>query len=242
MPGWPLLELALFAALVVMAWRFERQPVTAAKPGFLSATTTGRVSAGTSAATTSTPTLNVAPSTLSGLVAVPAPAANSSGVSVGIAGTAFKLLQSLRNSPLGVPVCAVLGRLLDVIKANLEGTIADIDTEFLHDFRVSVRRSRAVQRECKGVFAPEELAAFRAAFKWLQQITGDSRDLDVYVLEFDSLRSIVPESMRGDLDPLLAVLRGRRLSARRRMVHDPVEDQERRDGAQGGDDRAHGNR
>jgi chromate transporter len=26
-----------------------------------------------------------------------------------IAGTAFKLLQSLRNSPLGVPVCAVLG-------------------------------------------------------------------------------------------------------------------------------------
>jgi CHAD domain-containing protein len=117
-------------------------------------------------------------------------------------------------------VCAVLGRLLDVIKANLEGTIADIDTEFLHDFRVSVRRSRAVQRECKGVFAPEELAAFRAAFKWLQQITGDSRDLDVYVLEFDSLRSIVPESMRGDLDPLLAVLRGRRLSARRRMVRE----------------------
>ena len=107
-------------------------------------------------------------------------------------------------------VCAVLGRLLEVIRANLEGTIADTDSEFLHDFRVSVRRSRAVQRECRGVFAPEELAGFRAEFKWLQQATGDARDLDVYVLEFDALRAFVPESMRADLEPLLAVLRGRR--------------------------------
>jgi CHAD domain-containing protein len=117
-------------------------------------------------------------------------------------------------------VCAVLGRLLEIIEANLEGTIADIDSEFLHDFRVSVRRSRAVQRECKGVFAPDELAAFRAEFRWLQQATGDSRDLDVYVLEFDSLRALVPESIRADLDPLLAVLQGRRLTARRAMVRE----------------------
>ncbi len=117
-------------------------------------------------------------------------------------------------------VCAVLRRLLDVIEANLEGTIADIDSEFLHDFRVSVRRSRAVQRECKGVFAPDELAAFRTEFRWLQQATGDSRDLDVYVLEFDSLRAFVPESMRTDLGPLLVVLRGRRLTARRAMVRE----------------------
>jgi len=117
-------------------------------------------------------------------------------------------------------VCAVLRRLLDVIEANLEGTIADIDAEFLHDFRVSVRRSRAVQRELRGVFAPHELGAFRTEFRWLQQVTGDSRDLDVYVLEFDALRAILPERMRPDLDPLLAVLRGRRLTARREMVRE----------------------
>ena len=115
-------------------------------------------------------------------------------------------------------VVAVLTRLLEVIEANLEGTIADIDSEFLHDFRVSVRRSRAVQRECKGVFAVDELAVFRAEFRWLQQVTGDSRDLDVYVLEFDSLRGIVPDRMGADLEPLLTVLKGRRLTARREMV------------------------
>jgi CHAD domain-containing protein len=112
----------------------------------------------------------------------------------------------------------VLRRLLEVMEANLEGTVADVDTEFLHDFRVSVRRSRAVQRELKRVFAPEALGHFRAEFRWLQQLTGDSRDLDVYVLEFDQYRTMVPEAMRDDLDPLLGVLRNRRAGARRTMV------------------------
>jgi CHAD domain-containing protein len=119
-----------------------------------------------------------------------------------------------------VAAATVLRRLLDVIEANTDGTIADTDSEFLHDYRVSVRRSRSVQRELKKVFAPEPLAEFRAEFRWLQQITGDARDLDVYVLEFDAMRGFVPEAMRADLDPLLEVLRGRRLAARRQMVSD----------------------
>ena len=108
--------------------------------------------------------------------------------------------------------------MLEVIEANLEGTIADVDTEFLHDLRVSVRRSRSVQRELKRVFPPDELAHYRAEFRWLQQVTGDVRDLDVHVLEFDDMRALVPEAMRDDLDPLLRVLRARRSTARRAMV------------------------
>ena len=103
---------------------------------------------------------------------------------------------------------AILRALLRVIEANVDGTLADIDAEFLHDFRVAVRRSRAVQREMKGVFPPAALAAFRAEFKWLQTISGDSRDLDVYVLEFDATRELVPAAMQPELDPLLDVLRG----------------------------------
>ncbi len=112
----------------------------------------------------------------------------------------------------------VLVRLLDVMEANLDGTIADIDSEFLHDFRVAVRRSRAVQRELRRTFPPQRLATFRAEFRWLQQVTGDARDLDVYVLEFDDYRAMLPEQIQPDLDPLLGVLRGRRLTARREMT------------------------
>jgi len=109
-----------------------------------------------------------------------------------------------------------------VIEANLDGTIADIDSEFLHDLRVSVRRSRSVQRELKRAFPPDELAHYRAEFRWLQQATGDVRDLDVHVLEFDDMRALVggrgSQFMRDDLDPLLRVLRARRVKARRAMV------------------------
>jgi CHAD domain-containing protein len=112
----------------------------------------------------------------------------------------------------------VLRALLEVMELNVDGTVQDVDSEFLHDFRVSVRRSRAVQRELKGVFAPDDLARFRGEFRWLQQATGDARDLDVHVLEFDAMRVLVPEAMRDDLDPLLRVLRARRVKAHRALV------------------------
>jgi CHAD domain-containing protein len=75
-----------------------------------------------------------------------------------------------------------------------------------------------VQRELRGVFAPGELTHFRAEFRWLQQASGDARDLDVHVLEFDAMRGLVPEVMRADLGPLLDVLRARRVQARRALV------------------------
>ncbi|MHB8656805.1 MAG: CHAD domain-containing protein [Solirubrobacteraceae bacterium] len=113
---------------------------------------------------------------------------------------------------------AVLRALAEVIEINLEGTIADTDAEFLHDFRVALRRSRAVQRELKMVFPPRELAPWRGELRWLQQVTGDARDLDAHVLEFEAMRGLVPEPLQVDLDPLSAVLGRRRLQARREMV------------------------
>jgi CHAD domain-containing protein len=113
---------------------------------------------------------------------------------------------------------AVLKALSGVIEANMDGALADLDSEFLHDLRVSVRRTRAVQRELKGAFDPVQLDRFREDFRWLQQVTGDARDLDVYLLEFEQMRALVPASIRPDLDVLHAVLARRRASARRRMV------------------------
>jgi CHAD domain-containing protein len=134
-------------------------------------------------------------------------------------GTPSKISVPLaRGQRADAATVAILRALLHVIDANVAGTIADIDAEFLHDFRVAVRRSRAVQRELGGVFPPEPLAAFRTDFKWLQTISGDSRDLDVYVLDFDDMRAMVPEPMRAELEPLRGVLEGRRLVARREMA------------------------
>jgi CHAD domain-containing protein len=118
----------------------------------------------------------------------------------------------------GTAAAAVLRALLGVIEANYAGTLDDVDSEFLHDLRVAVRRTRAVLRELRTVFPEAELAHFRAEFRWLQQVTGDARDLDVYVLEFDRFRELVPADMRVELEPVLDVLRERRLAARASMV------------------------
>jgi CHAD domain-containing protein len=112
----------------------------------------------------------------------------------------------------------VLQRLHAAIEANLPGTLADVDSEFLHDLRVAVRRTRALQRELRGVFPPGELARFRDGFRWLQAVTGPTRDLDVYLLEFERFRTALPDGAHVDLDPLERLLADRRSFERRRMV------------------------
>jgi CHAD domain-containing protein len=98
--------------------------------------------------------------------------------------------------------------LLDTIRANLPGALDDRDPECLHDFRVSVRRTRSLQRELKKVFPPDDLKRFRKEFRRLQRVTGPTRDLDVYLLEFD---------LEGDLKVLRALLDENRVAERTRM-------------------------
>jgi CHAD domain-containing protein len=113
---------------------------------------------------------------------------------------------------------AVLRGLLEVIEGNREGAMSGVDPEYLHQLRIAVRRSRTVQRQFKHVFPPFDLTGFRSEFKWLQCATGESRDLDVYLLGFDELRGLVPEDMQDDLGPLRQVLGHWRLTAQAEMA------------------------
>jgi len=119
-----------------------------------------------------------------------------------------------------IAVARVLRALLEITHANLPGTLADTDTEFLHDYRVSIRRARAVLREFRMVFPPADWRHFRAELKWLQRVTSETRDLDVYVLGFEELRAFVPSVLRDDLDPLSRVLKRCLHGARVEMVRE----------------------
>ncbi len=129
------------------------------------------------------------------------------------AGTSAKLALELDPAqPATAAAHVVFDRLLEVIADNLPGTIEDVDSEFLHDLRVAVRRTRSLQRQFKAVY-PDRLQHFRDEFKRLQQATGDLRDLDVHLLDFEELRTSLPESIRADLDPLKTVVEQRRAKA-----------------------------
>jgi len=72
--------------------------------------------------------------------------------------------------------------LLRIIIANHAGVLAGLDSEFLHDFRVSVRRSRTLFGQIKGVLPQAEIDHFKTELAWLSRITGPARDLDVLLL------------------------------------------------------------
>lgn len=113
---------------------------------------------------------------------------------------------------------AVLRRLLEIVEANLPGALSGTDSEYLHDLRVAVRRSRALQRELRGVFPPEPLRVFRAGFRELQVLTGPTRDLDVQLLEFPDLVATLAPNMAPSVAPLRALLEQRLAAERAAMV------------------------
>jgi CHAD domain-containing protein len=96
----------------------------------------------------------------------------------------------------------ILLRLLDIIEENEAGTRRGTDTEFLHDFRVAVRRTRSALTQIKGVLPTTVLNRYKREFAWLGQITTPSRDLDVYLLQFDDYKHSLPDSAQADIEPL----------------------------------------
>ncbi|NTV60869.1 MAG: CHAD domain-containing protein, partial [Chlorobiaceae bacterium] len=87
-----------------------------------------------------------------------------------------------------------------VMKANEGGLKKNIDTEFLHDFRVSVRRSRSLLRQLSGVFSPEDTERFLRGFSALGKKSNSLRDCDVYLLRKDAYFRCLPGFLQPHLD------------------------------------------
>ncbi len=88
---------------------------------------------------------------------------------------------------------------LEVARHNEAGIIADYDTEFLHDYRVSLRKVRSVLSLFKGVFAEEQTAQLKHTLAGIMKHTNRLRDLDVYLLEKEQYFSMVPDTMHDGL-------------------------------------------
>ena len=134
------------------------------------------------------------------------------------AGVSAKIAVSLRpEMRADEATFALCRRLADIVEANLAGTFAEIDTEFLHDLRVAIRRSRSVLREMKGVFPPDESRQAAVDLRWIQEITGPTRDLDVQLLEWSQTVAGLPAQATADLQPLHDLLARHREEAGRTM-------------------------
>ncbi len=108
--------------------------------------------------------------------------------------------------------------LLRAIQVNEIGTIADIDSEFLHDFRVAIRRTRAGLSQIKGTLPEVVTSQYSEFFAGLGQITGHTRDLDVYLLSYKNYKTTLPISVRDDLEPLYGFLKKKQGLAQKKLV------------------------
>ncbi|HEY4462165.1 MAG TPA: CHAD domain-containing protein [Streptosporangiaceae bacterium] len=114
-------------------------------------------------------------------------------------------------------VTAVLLEQLDTLEANVEGVLRDIDTEFLHDLRVAVRRTRSALKLLGDVLPGEFTLRFASEFRWLGDLTTPVRDLDVHLLSFPRMKAALVAAGPADLDPFHAFLIRRRSAERRKL-------------------------
>ncbi len=85
--------------------------------------------------------------------------------------------------------------LMACMEKNYAGVLADIDSEFLHDFRVAMRRARSLLSQLKKSIPVKENNWIQEELRWLGSITGPVRDIDVYLLEQERYLSMVPEEL-----------------------------------------------
>lgn len=107
----------------------------------------------------------------------------------------------------------LLLHLLEMMRANEACIPADTDIEFLHEYRVAVRRTRAALSQIRMVFPPEETEYFKRGFQEMGRRTNDLRNLDVFLSTQPAYQARLPDDMRESINPLFDYLRSRRSEA-----------------------------
>ena len=112
----------------------------------------------------------------------------------------------------------ILLPLVDVMEINHSGVVDNVDSEFLHEFRIAVRRSRTAFFNLSDSY--EGIGGFLDELTWLGRATGPTRDLDVYILNFSQFEERLSSHLRPDLAPLKRFLCDQRSKEFRQLKRD----------------------
>ncbi|MBD3376479.1 CHAD domain-containing protein [candidate division KSB1 bacterium] len=103
----------------------------------------------------------------------------------------------------------IFKELNEVSQANIKGVIQDIDNEFLHDFRTSIRRTRSALSLFKN-HLNVSCTHFRKEFRHLGKRSNKLRDLDVFLENQKYIHSLLPEDLSKGLFPFFEDLQAHR--------------------------------
>lgn len=110
---------------------------------------------------------------------------------------------------------AVIGlslQMLDTARFFEKGILRRIDDECLHQYRVSLRKTRAILSLLKGVFPEDEESEWKSEIAGLMKHTNRLRDLDVQIEDLKIYEALIPEAYRGGIENLIERTKRSRLN------------------------------
>ena len=123
-----------------------------------------------------------------------------------------------RETPAREAVRRIALSILDIATRNVPGIMADLDTEFLHDYRICLRKIRSVLSLVKDVYPAEETQRLRKILGDLARQTNRLRDLDVYLLARDEYLGLLPPGLRPALEGMFEDFSAERAREVRRVI------------------------
>ncbi len=122
------------------------------------------------------------------------------------------------DTPISETSRHIISAFLHVARENEAGIKSDDDTEFLHDYRVSLRKVRSMLSLCKGVYSTSETTRLKQAFAGMMKETNRLRDLDVYLLDQKRFFGYVPESLHEGLRTMFTTFHEERQTRHAHLV------------------------
>lgn len=109
---------------------------------------------------------------------------------------------------------------LQLVEEALEhqpGLLDDIDTEFLHQYRVGFRKARSLVSLLKKSLSPEKQAHLKELLVSVFAPTNQLRDLDVFLLDKDFYQGLLPANYKSDINSLFKRIQTKREQAFKRL-------------------------
>lgn len=110
------------------------------------------------------------------------------------------------------------GAMLDDAQQHVAGVVDDIDTEFLHQFRVNFRKARSLLSLLKKAMPTDTMNALKPRLSAISGSTNRLRDLDVFLLAQQTYRDLLPPDFAAGMDDLAALVRAQRGQEQQRVA------------------------
>lgn len=123
-----------------------------------------------------------------------------------------------RDTPARESVGRIVRTILEISSRNVPGILNDLDTEFLHDYRICLRKIRSMLSLVKDVYPAEETQRIRKILGDLARQTNRLRDLDVYLLAREEYLALLPPGLRPALEGMFEDFSAEREVEVRRVI------------------------